>query len=298
MGLCRALRRLHRRGATQYCCVGACGSEDPGNDPLHGNHGRCTWQSNSYSGLSTVGVWSGGRSPFFSVLAVVLGLYWAGKRNASYRRTTGCTRGGDRVRDDGWVTRAARVPRVVAPDGRILKRMLTENPSTPRQAPTTNPTIASPGRERAPRTAHHPVLSSCGDRGVCMLALGRDQRTDGLPARRGGGTANWIVASSETKRPPSSWLRYGRPALQEEDCRLPSVASSAGCDLAEELMAKKWPGLGGMGTCMGWSFSCPNFPASLNSMHRSGRTRRELIVLLASVGVFIAVVGYHFWLID
>ena len=181
MGLCRALRRLHRRGATQYCCVGACGSEDPGNDPLHGNHGRCTWQSNSYSGLSTVGVWSGGRSPFFSVLAVVLGLYWAGKRNASYRRTTGCTRGGDRVRDDGWVTRAARVPRVVAPDGRILKRMLTENPSTPRQAPTTNPTIASPGRERAPRTAHHPVLSSCGDRGVCMLALGRDQRTDGLP---------------------------------------------------------------------------------------------------------------------
>jgi hypothetical protein len=33
----------------------------------------------------------------FSVLAVALGLHWAGKRNASDRRTNGCTRGGDRV---------------------------------------------------------------------------------------------------------------------------------------------------------------------------------------------------------
>ena len=27
------------------------------------------------------------------------------------------------------------------------------------------------------------------------------------------------VAPGETKRPPSSWLRRGRPALQEKDCR-------------------------------------------------------------------------------
>ena len=33
----------------------------------------------------------------FSVLAIVLGLYWAGKRNASDRRTNGYTRSGDRV---------------------------------------------------------------------------------------------------------------------------------------------------------------------------------------------------------
>ena len=32
------------------------------------------------------------------------------------------------------------------------------------------------------------------------------------------------VARGETKRPPSSWLRCGRPALQEKDCRPPSDA--------------------------------------------------------------------------
>jgi len=44
-------------------------------------------------------------------------------------RTNGCTRGGGRVRDDGWVARAARVTLVVSPLARVLSALLPHKSS-------------------------------------------------------------------------------------------------------------------------------------------------------------------------